>query len=129
MSTLLLLMHPENMRPLAQTMCQRWNFKKIPFFGVLLVPPTDDPWSPRQRSCYVCKSALGQLFIPEYLRILAQTICSTIKVFLICPTNYFWPPCKFKICLRNVSIRFAHDSYIPPGMYQDSSSTRTIRSS
>ena len=57
---------------------------------------------------YVRASALPQLFIPESLSILAQTICSSLNFFPISRWNYIWPPCKSKIRLRNVNIRYTH---------------------
>ena len=41
---------------------------------------------------YVRASALPQLFIPESLSILAQTICSTLNFRLIPTKNRFWAP-------------------------------------
>ena len=57
---------------------------------------------------YACASALPQLFIPESLSILAQTICSTPNFAVISTKNYILPPCKLKIRLRTGNIRYTH---------------------
>jgi hypothetical protein len=49
---------------------------------------------PEFQNFYACASALPQVFIPESLSILAQTIWRGTNIVLISPGNYFWPPCK-----------------------------------